>query len=228
MTGFWTGIDDLLRLRGWAAAAAASPRSTRKLGAYAVLFGFTYGAAMGSFGLFDAARPAGQLLLQMTYSAVKVPLLLGATCLVALPSFFVINSLLGLRDDFRLALRAVVATQAGVAVTLAALAPLTVTWYASSDAYVPAVLFNAAMFAAASGSAQVLLRGHYRALVARNPRHRSMMWTWLGLYAFVGIEMGWMLRPFIGSRDVPVEFFRREPLDNAYVVVARIVGELLR
>jgi hypothetical protein len=164
----------------------------------------------------------------MAYSAVKVPLLLAATCIVALPSFFVLNTLCGLRDDFHLALRAVAATQAGVAIILASLAPLTLTWYLSSESYYPAILFNAAMFAVASVAAQRLLRGHYRPLIERNPRHRMMLRTWLGLYALVGIQMAWMLRPFVGSRTDPVEFYRKETLDNAYVIVARLVWEALR
>jgi hypothetical protein len=57
----------------------------------------------------------------------------------------------------------------------------------------------------------------------RNPRHRLMATAWLVLYAFVGIQMGWMLRPFVGSPDRRPAFFRPEPFSNAYVVVARLI-----
>ena len=50
---------------------------------------------------------------QAAYSAVKVPLLLLATLGLSLPSFFVLNTLLGVRADFAAALRAIVASQAG-------------------------------------------------------------------------------------------------------------------
>lgn len=228
MQAFWTNVDDVLRMRGQSVASATDRRSLVTLVAYAAVFGVAYGAAMGSYAGVVGGRPWDELLLQMTYSALKVPLLLGVTCLVSLPSFFILSSLVGLRDDFAASVRAIAATQAGVAIILASLAPLTITWYLSSSAYVPAILFNAAMFALASVAAQQLLRGHYRTLIARDPRHRAMMWTWLGLYAFVGIEMGWMLRPFIGDLGSEVEFVRREPLDNAYVIVARLIWSAVK
>ncbi|MCE9607195.1 MAG: hypothetical protein K8U03_20100 [Planctomycetia bacterium] len=221
-------VDDMLRMRGWGAAGNPRPGVLRRSALFLVAFGLTYGAAMGTFAGLTGGRPWNELLLQMTYSAVKVPLLLTVTCLVAVPSFFVLNTLLGLRDDFAAALRAVAATQAGVAVLLASLAPLTIAWYLSSAAYGPAILFNALMFAVAGIAAQRLLREHYRRLIARNPRHRWMLWAWLGLYAFVGIQMGWMMRPFVGNRTEPVEFYRRDGLDNAYVIVARLIAESLR
>jgi ABC-type dipeptide/oligopeptide/nickel transport system permease subunit len=224
----FTQAEDVLRMRGWAAAAALRSGALRRAALLTLLFGLAYGAVMGTYAGWAGNRPWDELLLQMAYSALKVPLLLAATCLVALPSFFVLNTLLGLRDDFHLAIRAVAATQAGVAIILASLAPLTLTWYLSSEAYYPAILFNAAMFALASVAAQRLLRGHYRALIARNPRHRTMLRTWLFLYALVGIQMAWMLRPFVGSRSDPVEFYRKESLDNAYVIVARLFWEALR
>jgi hypothetical protein len=224
----FTSVDDVLRMRGWAEAARFEAGSLRRAAGLTLVFGVAYGAIMGTYAGWAGSRTWNDLILQMAYSAVKVPLLLAATCAVALPSFFVLNTLFGLRDDFRTVVRAVAATQAGVAITLASLAPLTLTWYWSSEAYTPAILFNAAMFAVASVAAQRLLRGHYQPLIARNPRHRTMLRTWLFLYALVGIQMAWMFRPFIGSRTDPVEFYRKETLDNAYVIVSRLIWDALR
>ncbi len=81
---------------------------------------------MGSYGGLGGDH-AWQLLI----SGVKVPLLLFLTFLIGLPNFFVLNTLFGLRRDFREALRALLAAQAGVAIVLASCAPLTLFWYAS-------------------------------------------------------------------------------------------------
>jgi hypothetical protein len=178
-------------------------------------------------GSFRALAGQTQWPLQIVYSAVKVPLLLLATFLISLPSYFVLSTLLGLRRDFGQSLRAVVATQAGLAVILASLAPFTMLWYASSDDHRQALLFNGAMFAIASFSAQWLLRVYYRPLVARNPRHRWLLWGWLLVYAFIAVQMAWLLRPFIGAPDLDVQFLRPEAWDNAYVVVARLVWRAL-
>ena len=180
----------------------------------AVACGMGYGVVMGSFG----GRG-----LQSVYSALKVPLLLAATVALSLPSFFIVNTLLGLRDDFARAVRAVVAAQAALAVVLVSLAPLTAFWYASSAVYNSAILFNALMFGVASVAAQAPLRVAYRPLIARDRKHLAMVRVWVVVYAFVGVQMGWVLRPFIGDPVGPVEFFRSGAWDNAYVVVAGMV-----
>ena len=183
-------------------------------------YGLLYGAVMGSYG-----GVIGRGAVQALYSAVKVPLLLLATFLLSLPSFFVINTLMGLRDDFAEAVRALLATQAGLTIVLAGLAPFTVLWYVSFEDYNNAILFNTAMFAIASVSSQVLLRRHYRPLIRRNPVHRRLILAWIVIYAFIGIQMGWVLRPFIGSPDLPPTFFRQGAWGNAYVVVfGKIIG----
>src|SRR5690606_620363 len=117
-------------------------------------------------------------------SAVKVPMLLGVTFMLSLPSYFVVNTLLGLRDDFGEAVRALAAAQAGLTIVLAAFAPVTLLWYASFDNYNGAILFNAVMFGIASLSAQALLRRYCRPLIQRDPRHRLLLRAWLVIYAF--------------------------------------------
>jgi hypothetical protein len=210
-------VDDILRRRPWTTRTAVAGR-TRALAACVSAFGFAYGLAMGSYGGLGGDR-AWQLL----YSGLKVPLLLLATFAIGLPNFFVLNTLFGLRRDFREALRALVAAQAGVAIVLASCAPLTLFWYASFADYADALRFNGLIFALASFAGQHLLRGYYRPLIVRNPRHRPLLWTWLGLYVFVGIQMAWIMRPFIGAPSAPVQFFRNGDWGNAYVVVMQLI-----
>lgn len=191
------------------------PVSIARLVLLIALFGMTYGALMGTFcGPDQPPR-----LIQATYSAIKLPILLLLTFLLALPSFYVINMLLGLGDDFPQALRAILSTQAGLTVILASLAPFTVLFYASTINYDAAILFNAAMLGFASVTAQRLLRRFYAPLIARDARHRKLIRIWLLVYAFVGIQMGWVLRPFVGHPDSPTTFFRDGAWGNAYIEV---------
>ncbi|MGL6097347.1 MAG: hypothetical protein ACRC7O_16300 [Fimbriiglobus sp.] len=181
--------------------------------------GAVYGAVMGTFGGL-----AGERLAQVVYSGLKVPLLLAATTALTLPSFFVLNSLAGLRADFPTALRAVVGAQGAVAVILACLAPYTAVWYLTTAVYHEALVFNGVMFLAASGSAQWVLRRRYAALIARDSRHRRMLGAWVVGYCLVGVQMGWVLRPFVGDPGVPTAFFRPGAwTGNAYGVVAEAV-----
>ena len=202
---------DLRQLEGSAAGS-------RRLAAAIALGGLTYGAVMGAYG-----GVLSQGALQMLFSAVKVPMLLLVTFAITLPSFFVLNTLLGLRSDFGQVLRALLITQAVLAVVLASFAPYTALWYASSGDYDAAQLFNLAMFAAASLVAQAVLRRLYRPLIARSPKHRLLLGAWLGVYAFVAVQMAWVLRPFIGAPGVPTRFFREDAWSNAYIVVARLL-----
>jgi hypothetical protein len=204
-------------------SSPARPGATTVRRAVLLLLGsLLYGGVMGSFG-----GVSGDRLWQVMFSAVKVPLLLGVVFLLSLPSFFVLNTLLGVRSDVPDVLRALVTAQAGLAVILASLAPYTALWYASSGSYQGALLFNGVMFAVASGAAQVLLRRCYRPLIARHRAHRWLLRIWLVLYVFVGIQMAWVLRPFVGSPGVPVRFFREEAWGNAYVVLANLIRDTL-
>ena len=147
--------------------------------------------------------------------------------MVSLPSFFVINSLLGVRDDFNQVLRALVATQAGLSIVLASFAPVTAMWYVSFEDYNASKMFNLLMFGLASILAQMLLRKYYQPLIQRHRIHQKLMRVWLVIYAFVGIQMGWILRPFIGHLDTPTSFFREDAWGNAYVTVAMTLSRLL-
>jgi hypothetical protein len=222
VSGLLVQIDDILRRRG-PLLLHPTRSALLRLILCVVAFGTFYGAIMGGFGGIQ-----GERLWQIFNSALKVPLLLLGTSLIAWPSFFVLNTLVGLRRDFARATTALMAAQAGLAVVLASLAPLTVVWYASSADYAAALRFNGLMFAIASFAGQGLLRGHYRLLIQRNSKHRWMLGTWLVIYIFVGIQMAWILRPFVGDPGAPIEFFRRESWGNAYVVVARLIYDAVR
>ena len=171
--------------------------------------------------IFGAARPANGVCGAEDADLGCWP------CSLSVAVFDVLNSLAGLRGDFAAAVRAVAATQAALAVILASLAPFTLLWYASLEHYQAAIFFNALMFTVASVSAQVVLRAHYEPLIRRNANHVWMLRAWLLVYAFVGIQMGWVLRPFIGDPASPVQFFRPDSWGNAYVIVARMLWRLL-
>ena len=223
----WRIVDFVLR-RGF---EERDILPVRQVFALLLVFGPIYGAAMGSYNLTVGNRGLAEQVPQMLFSAIKVPMLLTITLLVAIPSFFVVNTLMGLRDDFRSSIRAIVSAQAGLTIILASLLPLTVFSYISfaylSVSYQMAVLFNAAMFGLASVSAQMLLSRYYRSLIAKNSNHRLMVRLWIFVYAFVGIQTAYVLRPFIGSPNEPTTFFRRESFQNAYIQIWEMFNQVL-
>ncbi len=214
--------NELIHGGKWAVEGGVTVRRLVSLLLLVTVFGMIYGAVLGSYFGRSVPRP-----LQMFYSSVKVPILLLVTFGLSLPSFFVINSLAGLRDDFNYALRSLLATQAGLTIILASMAPLTAFWYISTTGYAPSILFNGVIFAAASFIAQGILKRYYRPLIERRPRHRWMLRFWLVLYCFVGIQMAWVLRPFVGSLGATTTFFREGAWGNAYVKLARMIWSVL-
>jgi hypothetical protein len=217
--GLLARADDVLRGRPWLLREGHYREQLLVVSLLMIAFGMIYGLVMGSY--------AGGRILQMLYSGMKVPLLLAATFALSLPSFFVINTLFGLRQDFAASVRALVATQAGLTIILASFAPFTALWYVSFGSYDAAKMFNLAMFGIASIAAQRLLQKFYRPLVERDERHRALRRIWLVIYAFIGIQMGWVLRPFIGAPEAPTQFFRDEAWGNAYVEVAETLWRLV-
>lgn len=218
---FFSGVDVVLRGNS-GPDRAATASWLHSLG-YVVVFGCAYGALMGTFG-----GVTGERLWMVLFAALKVPLLLVITFLVCIPSFFVLNTLFGVREDFAEAFQGLVATQAALTILLLSLAPYTLLWYASFADYNAALFFNAFIFGSASVAAQWVLRRYYQPLIARNPRHRVLMRIWIVLFAFVGIQTAWILRPFVGAPDLPPQFFRAEAWGNAYVALANKVQEMIR
>ena len=222
MTSLWTKTLSILRGET-ASRNGLATLSVSTLAWLILIGGMTYGCAMGSYNAVGAPR-----LLQALYSALKVPLLIAATFCLSLPSFFIFNTVLGLRDDFRLALRILLSSQAGQMALLASLTPYVLLWNASSPVHEPTILFNGLMFGISTLGGQLILRRAYAALIAQDPRHRVLLRIWIVTYAFVGIQLGWTLRPFIGDPHAPTAFLRADSLTNAYVALFEIVRRAFR
>jgi hypothetical protein len=225
MMGVWLHRADGVVRAQLAAALEPNPGGVIwRLAGLACACGLVYGTVMGSFG-----GMTGDRAWQVLYSAAKVPLLLLGTFALCLPSFFVLNTLAGLRNDFAAALRALLAAQAGMTLVLCSLAPLTIVWYLTSANYHAAVLFNGLVFGIASLATQSTLRRLYRPLIERHRAHVLLLRLWLALYTFVGIQLGWVLRPFIGLPGSEAEWFRDNAWGNAYVeVLHHLAGLVLR
>src|SRR3954469_10937087 len=82
-----------------------------------LIAGPLYGALMGSY----AFESGSDRVLMVLYAAVKMPLLVLVTSVLCLPGFFVLTTVLGLRDDLHRSLSAILAGQAALVLALASL-----------------------------------------------------------------------------------------------------------
>ncbi len=184
--------------------------------------GAIFGCVMGTYLVAGPGR--WPLVL---FAAVKVPTLILLTTAVCLPAFFVLNTVLGLRESFSRAVRAVLAGQAGLALGLASLAPLVRVAYECGISHQGAQLLCAGMFVLATAAGQTVMLRRYRGIIDADPvndaKHRTMLWTWVTMYVFTGIQTGWILRPYIGAPGLDVRFLRPDAFSNAYVYFLKLV-----
>jgi hypothetical protein len=175
-----------------------------------------YGAAMGWW------RDPQQAL----YVAIKFPLIILLTTLGNALINGMLAPLLGLNMPFRQSCSAIVMSFTIAAAILGAFSPLSafMVWNAppmsvnnlSSSTYSFILLAHVTVIALAGVAGnvrlfQLLVRlGGSRAVALR------VQFAWLAGNLFLGSQLSWILRPFIGSPALPVEFFRKAALHGNF------------
>ncbi len=180
--------------------------------------------ACGVYGAIMAGWRSPRLSL---YVAIKLPLLFLAT--TAFVSVF--NWMLGLVFrtglDFRTTIWMVFSAMTLASWILISLAPVSLLFMLSG---VPAlgteaelqyahngILVTHILVLALSGvSALWVLREGLVRLAAPGCPVGLVLLTWIGMFAFVGCQMGWILRPFVGSPFYPVAFMRPDCLERNF------------
>jgi hypothetical protein len=214
-----------------------------ELSVAAVPLGVVYGLFMGLYAVMRGGPGSG---LQLLATALKVPLLFLLTLLVTLPSLYVLSALARSRLSFTHTVRLLLAAVTVNLALLASLGPVTAFFTLSTESYPFMILLNVAFFAISGLVGLVFLRKALdvvfepepmaaspsagagpvagttaaRALEAM-PRQDSagrVFNAWTLIYAVVGAQMGWILRPFIGAPSEPFQWFR-ERQSNFFVVV---------
>lgn len=225
-----TGSEFSTLLRGEVTAisawsAAWNPRRITTHLAIIIFGAGVYGAAMGWW------RAPQQAL----FVAIKFPLII----LLATLGNALINGmlapLLGLNIPFRQSFSAVVMSFAVTSAILGAFAPLTafLVWNSppmSADAtnfhYAAIKLAHVVIiiFAGVTGNARLLQ------LLGRLANNRAagvrVLLAWLGGNLFLGSQLSWILRPFIGSPQLPVEFLRANALHGNFY--ENVFGSLMQ
>lgn len=170
-----------------------------------------YGATMGMNHSF----------LLTVSSAIKLPVLFLLTAIVCIPSLYTFNVLLGQRFRFLQTVALMVMTLGTTTILLASLAPLAFFFALTTKDYYFLLLMHVAIFGLCGiYGVQYLYRGcSYIAFRMEQPLNNLLLRIWITIYAVVGMQLGWRLRPFIGSIDSPFELFRSEDSGNFYIAV---------
>jgi hypothetical protein len=225
-------FPDLLRgdpdaLKDW----AHRWQGARVLGYVAVIF-------IGA-GLYGAAMGWWRSPTQAGFNLIKFPLVILLITLGNALLNGMLAPLLGLNLRFRQSLMLVLMSFTIAAAILGAFAPIIffIIWNTPSLArqtQVPWAAYNfvqltqVVIIAFAGTAANVRLLRLLQALGGSTQVARRVLFAWLGGNLFLGSQLCWILRPFIGSPALPVEFLRSDALEgNFYESVVRAVLNLL-
>lgn len=206
----------------------ASPARVATWLAVTVLGSVAFGAAMGWWRAPD----------QALFTAVKLPLVLLFTALGNALLNAMLAPLLGVNIGLRQSLLAVLMSFTIAGAILGGVAPLLafVIWNApplarsasagTTHAFILLTIVAAIAFAGVAANLRLLRlleRLGGSASVARR-----VLFAWLSVNLFFGSQLAWILRPFVGSPGLPVQFLRDEPLKGSfYEAVFYSLGRLL-
>ncbi len=186
-------------------------------------------SSIAFLALYGAVMGSTSSLWQALSSAVKLPLLFLATLMVCAPTLYFFNLIFGsnqsLSQNIAIMLTAITVT----AVVLLSCAPIVLFFLLTSSNYQFFKLLNVGVFVTA-GIIGVLFLGQGMRLVsasgADGARARLLVVRlWILVYAFVGSQVAWTLRPFIGAPSMGFELFRQLG-GNFYTDIVASLGEL--
>lgn len=185
-------------------------------------------AGMAAYGF---AMGVPHSILQGFSSATKLPMLFGLTLAITIPAFHFIGLHLGSRTSPGQTMTLCANSMAVTGVLMASLAPIALFFAISGSSYAFMVLVHVVTIAfCASAGASTLSRSLERLRVNSNqPMPPGAEWCfpfWLILFAIVGTQLGYMMRPFIGSTD-EFRLLNTDP-GNFYEAIIRVVGQVLR
>lgn len=194
---------------------------TRAMLVSSTAFLAVYGAVLGST----------HSLLQAISSATKLPILFLITLIICVPALYIFSVHFGSNQRLRQSIALVLAAITVTAVVLLSFAPITFFFMLTTSGYQFFKLLNVLFFAIAGILGMLYLSQGMRVVSVSDkkegPQMRGLvMYVWIVLYAFVGSQMAWTLRPFIGYPNAKFELIR-EFSGNFYSNILLSFGEIL-
>jgi len=173
-------------------------------------------------GLYGAAMGWWRDPQQALYVAIKFPLIILLTVIGNALLNAMLAPLLGLNIPFRQSFSAILMSFTIASAILGAFSPLIAFMIWNSPPMSPQAvsgatygfikLANVAVIAFAGTTGNVRLFQLLARLGGNPAVARRVIFAWLAGNLFLGSQLSWILRPFIGAPNLPVEFFRATAL----------------
>lgn len=182
------------------------------------------------FALYGAVMGSSHSLWQALSSAVKLPLLFLATLIICAPTLYFFNLIFGFNQSLNQNVTLILTAITVTAVLMLSFAPISLFFLLTTNHYQFFKLLNVAMFTVA-GIVGVTFLSQGMRLVSYAGKEgasarRNVMRLWILIYAFVGSQMAWTMRPFFGAPGLPFELFRQLG-GNFYANIFASIGEIL-
>jgi hypothetical protein len=185
-----------------------------------VITTFGYGVIMGSYNGFFQAISSG----------IKLPLLFLLALLICFPAVFILQFFLGSKVGFWNMLKIILVGFVISAVVLIAFAPIVLFFIITGDNYSFVKLLHVAIFGLAGiFGMKTIVDALQFACEKKNVYPKvgvTIFRCWIIVLAFVGMQLSWSLRPFVGSRELPFEVFRQRE-GNFYIAVIRSAVDMV-
>jgi len=183
-------------------------------------------------GAFGAALGCWRDPWQAVYSAIKLPVIMLLTATGNALLNAMLAPLLGMQLKFRQSFLAILASFALAAAILGAFSPLAafVIWCApplagganNSTTHAAILLLLVVVIAFAGVTANVRLFQLLGSLAGSRGTAVRVLFAWLVANLFLGSQLSWILRPFVGSPQLPVQFLRADAFNgNFFEAVGR-------
>jgi hypothetical protein len=170
-----------------------------------------YGATMGIMG-FTQNLERG--LLQTITSAVKVPMLYLLSLAVCFPVLYIVLVLMGAKLRFQQTLALILMALTLNSLLLASCAPIVFFFILTGADYHFIKLLHVLVFAFSGAWSMMSLWQGLRVMCEKSdlyPRQAiKILQVWILVFGFVGTQMAWSLRPFVGSPGMQYQVFRAQ------------------
>ncbi|MCK5832331.1 hypothetical protein KAH81_01540 [bacterium] len=179
-----------------------------------------YGISMGLYNSIPQAISA----------AIKVPVLFILSLIICSPALFIFNILLGSKLSLAQSLAMILSAFVMAGCILASFAPIVIFFMLIGSSYTFLRLLHIAIFTIAGlTSMKTLNDGLVYACEEHSvyPKQGVQIFKiWVIIFAFVGTQLAWNLRPFLGNKDLQFQLFRKQD-GNFYSHFIRTFGDFV-
>jgi hypothetical protein len=183
------------------------------------LFGLIYGIVMGSY----------QGLVQAGVAGLKLMILFILSLLICFPSFYIIQLVLGSKMSFRQMIIIILSGFVLASTITLSFAPIIIFFLLTGSNYHFLQLLHVAIFIFSGVFGMKLMIDALKYACEKKNIYPqigvTVLKVWIVILAFVGIQLSWNLRPFLGDKNEEFKLFRKYE-GNFYTAVVYSVEQL--